>query len=199
VLNKPGALTPEERTIMRRHPLDGAAILRGAPDMPRLAAIVSFEHHLRADGTGYPADVQRAPVNLATQLCAIADAYDAMRSTRVYQPATPAARIMEIMVNNTGEQFDKHLVRRFIHLMGVYPPATLVRLTDGSVGIVVDSGGTAASVVKVIFDASGARMEVPRLQRLGPGGDEPGRDPTSLAVDAPLDPALYDLDPGDYI
>jgi putative nucleotidyltransferase with HDIG domain len=131
VLNKPGALTPQERAIMRRHPVDGAAILRASRDIPRLAAVVAFEHHLRVDGQGYPAGVRRSPINLGTVLCSIADAYDAMRSTRVYQPSTPADRIMEIMVNNDGSQFDPHLVRRFIGLMGGYPPGTLVRLTSG--------------------------------------------------------------------
>jgi putative nucleotidyltransferase with HDIG domain len=198
VLNKPGALTPEERTVIRRHPVDGATILRGSADIPRLAAVVAFEHHLRIDGEGYPSGVQRAPLNLGTQLCAIADAYDAMRSTRVYQPATPAARIMEIMANNTGQQFDRHLVRRFIHLMGVYPPATLVRLTDGSVGLVVDAGGGDPPLVKVIFDASGSRLKVPRLLRLGRADGEPDVS-AALGIDAPLDPAQYDLDPADYI
>ena len=74
---------------------------------------------------------------------AIADAYDAMRSTRVYQPATPADRIMAMMVNNDGSQFDHHLVRRFIGLMGVYPPGTVVRLTTGDIGVVRAGGGEA--------------------------------------------------------
>ncbi len=198
VLNKPGTLTPDEREVMRRHPVDGAAILRATPDMPRLAAVVAFEHHLRADGTGYPNGVQRSPINLGTVLCSIADAYDAMRSTRVYQPATPADRIMEIMANNTGEQFDRHLVRRFIHLMGVYPPATLVRLSDASVGIVVESAGAAGLVVKLLFDPGGARLDVPLVRRLGPK-QEPVAGSTTLTVEAPLDPSLYDLDPGDYL
>jgi hypothetical protein len=142
--------------------------------------------------------VQRTPINLGTVLCSIADAYDAMRSTRVYHPATPAARIMEIMANNTGQQFDRHLVRRFIHLMGVYPPATLVRLSDGSVGIVVDGGGEAGLAVKVLFDADGARLGVPVLQRLGQNG-EPAPGGSALTVEAPLDPSLYDLDPGDHL
>jgi putative nucleotidyltransferase with HDIG domain len=198
VLNKPGALTPDERAIMRRHPVDGAAILRATPDMPRLAAIVAFEHHLRADGTGYPDGVQRTPINVGTVLCSIADAYDAMRSTRIYQPATPAGRIMEIIVSNTGEQFDRHLVRRFVHLMGVYPPATLVRLSDGSVGIVVESGGSAGLVVKLLFDSGGTKLDVPRLQRLGQDGDASAGSP-ALTVEAPLDPSLYDLAAGDYL
>jgi putative nucleotidyltransferase with HDIG domain len=198
VLNKPGALTPEERAVMRRHPVDGAAILRGSPDIPKLAAVVAFEHHLRADGKGYPAGVRRAPLNLATQLCAIGDAYDAMRSTRVYQPATPAARIMEIMANNTGLVFDRHLVRRFIHLMGIYPPATLVRLTDGSVGIVVDAGGGERPVVKTLFDTGGARLEVPRLVRVGQADGLP-EESAAPEIEAALDPSQYELDPADYL
>jgi len=198
VLNKPGALTPEERAVMRRHPVDGAAILRGSPDMPKLAAVVAFEHHLRADGAGYPAGVSRAQLNLGTQLCSIADAYDAMRSTRVYQPATPAARIMEIMTTNNGLQYDRHLVRRFIHLMGVYPPATLVRLTDGSVAIVVDAGGGERPVVKTLMDAGGVRLEVPRLSRVGRSDGHP-EESSVVGIEAALDPSQYDLDPADYL
>ena len=121
-----------------------------------------------------------------------------MRSTRVYQAATPAARIMDIIANNTGQHFDRHLVRRFTHLMGVYPAATLVRLTDGSVGIVVDGGGAADPVIKVLLDRDGARLDVPVLTRLGPGG-QTNSAPRALAIDAPLDPALFDLDPADYL
>ncbi len=141
ILNKPEVLTPAERAIMRRHPLDGAAILRASPDMPRLAAIVAFEHHLRRDGSGYPEGVRRDPINLATVLCGITDAYDAMRSKRAYQAATPAQRILAIMLHNDGGQFDPDLVRRFIDVMGVYPPSTLVRLTNGEVGVVMGTGG----------------------------------------------------------
>jgi len=82
--------------------------------------------------------------------------------------------------------------------MGVYPPATLVRLTDGSVGIVVDASGSGPGVIKVILDRDGARLDVPVLKRLDQGEEpEPGRRP--LAIDAPIDPALFDVDPADYL
>ena len=55
ILNKPDKLTDEEFDIMRRHVVDGAEILRRTPEMPILAPIVAFEHHLRLDGSGYPA------------------------------------------------------------------------------------------------------------------------------------------------
>ena len=85
ILNKPDKLTDAEFAIMKRHVVDGAEILRRTPEIPAIAPVVAFEHHLRRDGTGYPAGVKRDTLNLATVLCSISDVYDAMRSQRVYQ------------------------------------------------------------------------------------------------------------------
>jgi putative nucleotidyltransferase with HDIG domain len=80
VLNKPDKLTDAEFTIIKRHVVDGAEILRKTPDIPALAPVVAFEHHLRMDGSGYPHGVTRSALNVGTMLCSIADVYDAMRS-----------------------------------------------------------------------------------------------------------------------
>ncbi len=129
ILNKPDKLTDEEFVIMRRHTVDGAEILRRTPEMPILAPVVAFEHHLRLDGTGYPFGVKRDSLNVGTMLCSISDIYDAMRSQRTYQQAFPTDRILAVLKRNDGTQFDQHLVRRFVQLLGVYPPGNLVRLT----------------------------------------------------------------------
>src|SRR5215475_4509138 len=128
ILNKTEALTPGELAIMRRHTIDGAEILRGTPDVPTLAPVVAFEHHLRLDGSGYPERVNRGQLNLATMLCGVADVYDAMRSQRHYQPAFPTDRILAVLKRNDGTQFDQNLVRRFAQLVGIYPAGNLVRL-----------------------------------------------------------------------
>ena len=60
ILNKPDKLTDDEFEIMRRHVVDGAEILRRTPEMPALAPVVAFEHHLRLDGSGYPFGVSAA-------------------------------------------------------------------------------------------------------------------------------------------
>ena len=60
ILTKPAALTDDEFAIMKRHTIDGAEILRATPDVPALAPVVAFEHHLRTDGSGYP-ERSRAP------------------------------------------------------------------------------------------------------------------------------------------
>ena len=54
ILNKPDKLTDSEFTVMRMHVVDGAEILRRTPEMPAIAPVIAFEHHLRLDGTGYP-------------------------------------------------------------------------------------------------------------------------------------------------
>lgn len=197
VLNKPGRLTPPEMAIMRRHPIDGATILRGTRGIPPLAASVAFEHHLRADGKGYPEGVRRDHVGVATVMCAISDVYDAMRSTRVYQSAFPAQRIMALLTEQNSDRLDQRLVRLFIGLMGVYPPGSLVRLTNGEVGLVVGTAGSDARLpaVKVLFDPSGARLSAVVVRNLSaPAAGEKG-----LGVAAALDPADYDIDPADCL
>ncbi|HEX5475978.1 MAG TPA: HD-GYP domain-containing protein, partial [Vicinamibacterales bacterium] len=163
ILNKPDKLTDDEFAIMRRHTVDGAEILRRTPEMPILAPVVAFEHHLRIDGTGYPFNVTRASLNVATMLCSISDVYDAMRSQRAYQQAFPTDRILAVLKRNDGSQFDQHLVRRFVQLLGIYPPGNLVRLSTGEVAVVVrvHAPDPYRPRVKVLFNRDGGRLELP--------------------------------------
>ena len=156
---------------MMKHPVDGAEMLRRRLELPPLAAIVAFEHHLRVDGTGYPAGVARPSLNLATQLCSIADVYDAMRSQRSYQQAFPTDRILAVLQQNDGKRFDQRLVRRFSQLMGIYPAGNLVRLDTGALAVVlrIHAPDPSRPVVRVIVGPDGRRLATPvRRRRSGP-------------------------------
>lgn len=196
ILNKPGKLTEPELEIMRRHPVDGAAILRRTPEIPRLAPVVAFEHHLRLDGTGYPFGTSRPTLNLGTMLCGIADVYDAMRSQRVYQPAFPTDRILAVLEQNDGTRFDPHLVRRFVQLVGIYPAGNLVRLATGEIAVVLQTHAADPyrPRVRVLRDASGA--EITRVQVINLWEESEG---PRTAIQAPLDPAEYGIDPLTYL
>jgi putative nucleotidyltransferase with HDIG domain len=193
VLNKPDKLTDVEFTIMKRHVVDGAEILRKTPDMPTLAPVIAFEHHLRLDGTGYPNGVARPTLNVGTMLCSIADVYDAMRSQRRYQQAFPSDRIIEVMKRNDGTQFDQHLVRRFTQLIGIYPVGNLVRLNTGEVAVVlkINAPDPFRPQVRVVFDRAGNRLAIALDLNLWEATD-PDR-PGSIV--AALDPADYQIDP----
>ncbi len=163
ILTKPDRLDDRETAVMRRHVLDGAEILRKTPDITPLAPIVAFEHHLRADGSGYPAGVSRSTQNLATMLTAISDVYDAMRSRRHYQRSFPSERVLAVLQRNEGREFDPNLVRRFVQLMGIYPVGSMVRLNTGALGVVVRAYplDPYKPRVKVVFAPDGRRLEVP--------------------------------------
>jgi putative nucleotidyltransferase with HDIG domain len=198
ILNKPDKLTDEEFAIMRMHVVDGAEILRRTPDMPPITPVVSFEHHLRIDGTGYPFGVKRGTLNLATMLCSIADVYDAMRSQRAYQQAFPTDRILAVLQRNDGTQFDQHLVRRFSQLMGIYPPGNLVKLDTGQFAVVlrVFAPDPYRPKVRVIADAGGEKIARPydvNLWEASAESDGP------QAVISPVNPSTLGVDPLTYL
>jgi len=194
ILNKPDKLTDAEFAIMKRHTVDGAEMLRRTPDIPTLAPVVAFEHHLRRDGSGYPHAVTRPTLNICTMLCSIADVYDAMRSQRQYQQAFPTERILEVLKRNDGRQFDQHLVRRFVQLIGIYPPGNLVRLNTGEIAVVVKvyAPDPYRPQVRVLFDRAGMRLDLPYDINLWDAENDQDR-PSSVV--APLDPADYSIDP----
>jgi putative nucleotidyltransferase with HDIG domain len=194
VLNKTDRLTPAEFVIMKRHTVDGASILRATPDVPALAPVVAFEHHLRMDGSGYPESVTRSSLNLGTLLCSIADVYDAMRSQRAYQQAFPTDRILAVLRRNDGGQFDQHLVRRFAQLVGVYPVGNLVRLNTGEIAVVVTihAPDPYRPHVRVIVDRHGTRLGVPVDVNLWETASEGALAPE---VVEPVDPADIGIDP----
>lgn len=196
ILNKPGKLTDDEFVIMRRHTVDGAEILRRTREMPILAPIVAFEHHLRLDGSGYPFTVQRDSMNLGSMLCAISDVYDAMRSQRAYQQAHPTDRIIAVLKRNEGAQLDQNLVRRFGQLLGIYPPGNLVKLSTGEVAVVlrVHAPDPHRPRVRVLFTADAKRLELPFERNLWEV--QPDHSETDLqSVVAPVDAADYQIDP----
>jgi putative nucleotidyltransferase with HDIG domain len=194
ILNKTDALTDAEFAILRRHPVDGAEILRATPDIPTIAPVVAFEHHRRLDGTGYPYAIHRDALNLGTMLCSIADVYDAMRSQRTYQQAFPSERILEVLKRNEGGQFDRRLVKRFTQLIGIYPAGSLVRLNTGEVAAVltIHAPDPNRPHVKVVIDAHGKTLEAPfelNLWECGQDTDGP------RTIVAPVDPADVGVDP----
>lgn len=197
ILNKPDKLTDTEFAIMRLHVFDGAAMLKRTAEMPRLASVVAFEHHLRLDGSGYPAGVRRSSLNLATMLCGIADVYDAMRSQRAYQESFPTERVLEVLKRNNGRQFDPHLVRRFSQLVGIYPPGNVVRLDTGEIAVVlrIHAPDPYRPKVRVVADAAAGRLSRPYDVCLWDAAE--GAGPKSVV--GPLDPAVLGTDPLTYL
>jgi len=187
ILNKPDRLTDEEMAIMRRHVIDGAQILRRTPEMPPLAPIVAFEHHLKQDLSGYPENIGERKLNLCTMLVSISDVFDALRTKRVYRDALSATRVRKMLAEQSGTAFEPTLLRRFISLVGIFPVGSGVRLKTGEVGVVASEHQTDPfrPTVRIVYGVDGNRLEYPWVVDTAEH-DEQGRHPHSVleAVDA---------------
>jgi len=112
LLEKPGALTLEERREMERHSVIGEEILRNVDDYGEIAAVVR-SHHERVDGTGYPDRLGGDEIPLLARIIAVADAYNAMTSDRPYRDAMPSRVARLRLAQAVESQFDTGVVAAF--------------------------------------------------------------------------------------
>jgi putative nucleotidyltransferase with HDIG domain len=112
LLEKPGALTLEERRQMERHSEIGESILRKVDGYSEVANIVRH-HHERVDGNGYPDRLEATEIPLISRILAVADAYDAMTSDRPYRAAMPSRVARLRLAQAVESQFDTTVVAAF--------------------------------------------------------------------------------------
>ncbi len=198
VLNKPDKLNKEEFEIMKQHVVDGAHILRRTPEMPALAPIVAFEHHLKQDLSGYPEKIGSRKLNLCTMIVSITDVFDALRSNRVYRQGLPTARIRAILGEQDSPAFNHVLLKRFINLMGLFPVGNLVRLSTDELGVVTAEhpSDPFRPQVKILTDRKGQKLEEPFLANTW---DRDARGEHSRAVVEAIDPETVAIDPLQYL
>ncbi|HEY7791308.1 MAG TPA: HD domain-containing phosphohydrolase [Vicinamibacterales bacterium] len=194
ILNKPDQLTREEFGIMQRHVIDGAHILRRTPEMPALAPIVAFEHHLKQDLSGYPENIGSRRLNLCTTIVSIADVFDALRSHRPYRKGLPTARVRAIMAEQANPAFHRALLKRFVNLVGLFPVGSLVRLRTEELAVVTAEHPVDPfrPQVRIVRDRDGAPVEEPLLINTWERQD---REEHPRAVVEAVEPDTVDFDP----
>ena len=122
ILHKPGRLTEDERFRMQLHSEVGGECIHqierrlGNSNFLEMAREIALSHHERWDGAGYPAGLAGEAIPLAARIVAIADVYDALVSPRVYKPAYPHEKCVEIIAQEAGRQFDPDLVEVFLSI-----------------------------------------------------------------------------------
>ena len=105
IINKPAKLTDEEYSIIQKHPVTGAKILKNITEFPKLSTGARW-HHERYDGKGYPDGIAGEEIPTEARIIAVADAYDAMSSRRSYRDVLPQAKVREEVEKGKGTQFD---------------------------------------------------------------------------------------------
>ena len=142
LLQKKDALTDREKQVLQEHTILGRNILLSSKTVFSGAADVAFSHHERIDGSGYPRRVEGNKVSYYSKIIAIADSYDDLINSEVFDQLRSPNEALQHIYDAKGTEFDNHLALSFIECVGVYPPGTLVEMSNGEVGIVLSNNSS---------------------------------------------------------
>jgi len=167
ILNKPGALDADERTIMDRHARFGAERIlqiQGMQAHSGRAVTVAFEHHFKVDLASPNPYRKNRRLNLYSRIVKITDFFDAVTTSRVYRlRAFTREEALNMMNEKAGIDFDPIILKAFITMIGVFPVGSLAILDTGEIGIVVEANPlTALSTrprMKLITDRNGEKRD----------------------------------------
>ena len=203
-LHKADELSEDEWRQIASHPWLGVLVLfqlRGQQEEVSYRAMtVAYEHHMRADLSGYPQPVRPRAMSMTSKIVAVADGYDAATTRRAYQltPYPPSAVLQE-MRDNPRRGMDQIVVKAFINLLGIYPVGTLVVLDTFELAVVFAANprldALSRPIVKIVSDAHGNMLHpAPETDLAEP--DATGDYPRTIIKTA--DPARYGINVGDY-
>jgi PAS domain S-box-containing protein len=115
ILLKPGRLEEHEFEVMQTHAEKGYDVFKNSKrELLQAAAIIAHEHHERWDGKGYPRGLAGEQIHIFGRITALADVFDALGSDRIYKKAWPLEKILSLIEEEAGRQFDPDLARLFL-------------------------------------------------------------------------------------
>lgn len=143
IVYKEAALSDAEFEYVKKHTICGYEVLRDAPNVPAAAKEIALNHHEKLDGTGYPRGLKASELNEFARITAIADVYDALTTDRCYRKKWSTNKALDFLIENSDTKFDPDLIRVFMQRIAIYPNGSMVRLSDGKLGIVVEQNSFA--------------------------------------------------------
>lgn len=186
VLQKKGRLTEEEFAIMKMHTVHGAAMLEKIKDVPDLAPIVSYEHHIHLDGTGYPEKSRHRKPHLCSRICTIADVYDALRTIRPYRNEMTKVETLNTM---SKMPLDPFLFNVFARIANLYEAGEYVRLDSDEIGVIhsINPDDALRPQVRILFDRNKNKVRDQRVVNLANWNRAQGKHVRSIVTVIPRD------------
>lgn len=138
-LQKKGRLTDAEFKAVKEHTVKGYDYIKGDTGISFASCNISLQHHEKFDGTGYPHGLKGEKIHEYARIVAIADVYDALTSDRPYRRAVSPNEALELIMGSAGRHFDINIVNAFVKKIVPYPEGTLVKLSNGEVGVIEET------------------------------------------------------------
>jgi len=114
IINKPGKLTEEEMTVMRRHPGIGFKLLLETKQISDESRLIVLQHHERYNGTGYPKKLRGEDIHIYGRICSVADVFDALVSKRPYKTRLKPFEALQLMKDEMLDHFHKDVFEKFV-------------------------------------------------------------------------------------
>lgn len=199
LLLKKGPLDEAELGQVKAHVRFGLEMVRSTPGVNADVLAMIASHHERHDGSGYPEGLAGNDIPVFGRISGLVDCFDAMTTHRPYAAAKSSYDAIRELNSLAGTKFQKELVEQFVQALGMFPTGTLVELSTGEVGIVVEQNRVRRlrPRIMVLLDAgrqpvTGTRML--DLRRL----PSDSSNPNSVWIVQGLEPGAFGLDPKDY-
>ncbi|HKJ03497.1 MAG TPA: HD domain-containing phosphohydrolase, partial [Longimicrobiales bacterium] len=202
IVTKEAPLTKEEQAVMESHTVLGPLsifALRDFGEIPVRSMIAAYEHHMRADGSGYPKPRRPRTPSVFSRIIAVADAFDAGTKPRAYTHARPADEVLRELWDKEELGYDPVVVKALINLLGIYPVGTFVILDTFELAIVhvanPDTSHINRPIVRIVCDADGMWLTDPPLADLADRGPDGHFRRTIIKV---TDPERYGVQVSQY-
>ncbi len=188
ILLNPGTLTKAEREFRELHCQYGFDIGKKAGLAPSILHII-YQHHEHFDGSGYPQKLKGEAIDPMARIIALVNAFDSLcNPVNIAQAMTPH-EALSLMFSKHRTYFDPRALQTFIRFMGVYPPGTIVALSNDAIGLVINVNPSRPLRPSIIvYDAGIPKQEAIILDL----GDEPDINITRAIRPAQLPPAIYE-------
>lgn len=137
ILRKTDKLTKAEENIFNLHGKYGAELIRKYGKQAPEVAIIAEQHHEMMDGSGYPSGLKNKEIAIPARIVAIVNTYDNLCNNPDLTKSLTPHESLSLMFSKLAVKYDKTIIQHLVRLLGIYPPGTVVELSDGSIGMVI--------------------------------------------------------------
>ena len=137
VLNKAETLTLDEIMIIREHVRNGYELLKDNLNISPISRQVVLLHHEKLNGAGYPYKMQGDQIPVHVRIVTLCDIFNAISSNRAYRTRVSADEALEIIRAEAVYELDRNIYYHLLKVINIYPPGTMVQLSNGEIAIVI--------------------------------------------------------------